>query len=142
MSQSKRKIEDSESNTHKRVKKESSKDKDKNKDKDGDNHKASKKTAVVNLKGRKPQIIKEEVYCGRNMYMGGWKLKQSKYFNPFKVGKDGDLGTVIKKYKKYLNENESLTKGIKEELKGKILACWCAPAKCHCDVLAELADAD
>lgn len=27
------------------------------------------------------------------------------------------------------------------ELKGKTIACWCSPKKCHGDVLAELADA-
>lgn len=110
---------------------------------DNKNEKKQKriKTTVVNLKGRKPQIIKEgEVYCGRNMYMGGWKLKESKYKNPFKVGKDGDLATVIKKFRKYVEEDEKLKKGIKEDLRGKVLACWCAPQKCHCDVLAEYAN--
>lgn len=27
------------------------------------------------------------------------------------------------------------------ELRGRALACWCAPEPCHGDVLAELADA-
>ena len=29
-----------------------------------------------------------------------------------------------------------------EELRGKDLVCWCAPLRCHADVLLELANAD
>jgi Domain of unknown function (DUF4326) len=90
---------------------------------------------VVNLKGRKPQVVKPgEVYCGRNMYMGGWKLAASKWANPYK---DGTLDAIIVKYKNYLLEQKELLEAL-PELQGKGLACWCSPAKCHCDVIAKM----
>lgn len=53
--------------------------------------------------------------------------------------KDGTLDAVIKKFREYLEGNKEL-KGDLHELKGKTLACWCKPAKCHCDVLARMAN--
>ena len=30
----------------------------------------------------------------------------------------------------------------RRELKGKVLGCWCKPASCHGDVIAEIIDAE
>lgn len=92
---------------------------------------------VVTLKKRKPQTIRDgEVYCGRNMYMGGWALKGSRWQNPFKVGRDGDIDRVLELYRKHILDT-GLVDDI-EELRGKVLACWCKPNRCHCDVLVDL----
>lgn len=102
--------------------------------------------SITNLKGRKPQcLLPNEVYIGRNIYMGGWKLPKSKWANPFSVGKHEEeaklLGVpvrqlVIEKYEKYIHAS-GLVNDI-EELRGKDLACWCAPQACHGAVLLKL----
>ena len=79
------------------------------------------------------------VHCKRNkydVYIG----RPSKWGNPFIIGKDGNREEVIEKYKQYLNKNPELIEQIKKELKGKILGCWCSPAKCHGDILAKIAN--
>lgn len=88
---------------------------------------------IVNLKGRKPQQIRHgEVYIGRPINMGGWRLQGSEYANPFKVGKDGDIHEVLRKYKEHIKGRDL------SPLKGKKLACWCFPSPCHGNVLVEL----
>lgn len=76
-----------------------------------------------------------DVYCGRASRFG----EESKWHNPFKIGVDGTRSEVIIKYKEYLLGHPSLVLDL-HELRGKILACFCAPRSCHCDVLAELAN--
>lgn len=77
------------------------------------------------------------VHCKKeqyDIYIG----RPSKWGNPFVIGKDGDRNEVVEKYKTYILKSE-LLKDI-EELRGKILGCWCKPAKCHGDVLVEILD--
>jgi hypothetical protein len=73
---------------------------------------------------------KYDVYCGR----------PSPFGNPFEIGPDGTREEVIEKYRKWIYTQPDLIKKIKEELKGKILACWCAPKDCHCEVIALIAN--
>ncbi len=80
------------------------------------------------------------VHCKRDkydVYIG----RPSKWGNPFEIGKDGDRGTVIKKYREWITNGKGkhLLKDI-HELKGKILGCWCYPNACHGDVLHELSE--
>ena len=75
------------------------------------------KNHVVNCTGSK-----YDVYCGR----------PSKYGNMYKIGKDGSRADVIRKYEK----NFPLSDGDLEDLKDKILACFCHPLPCHCDIIA------
>jgi hypothetical protein len=42
-------------------------------------------------------------------------------------------------YRAYLLERPELLELV-PPLRGRTLACWCAPELCHADVLAELAD--
>jgi hypothetical protein len=69
-----------------------------------------------------------DVYVGR----------PSKWGNPFVIGRDGTREQVIRKYECWLSTD--LKKQAKAELKGKVLACWCAPLACHGDVLARIAN--
>lgn len=76
---------------------------------------------------------KYDTYIGRKCY----GLPASKWGNPFVIGKDGTRDEVIEKYRQWIVTQPQLIKDL-PELKGKILGCWCAPLKCHGEVLLEL----
>lgn len=78
-----------------------------------------------------------DVYIGRAIIRLG--LLQSKWANPFHIGKDGTREEVIEKYKDYFWGRKDLVGSI-GELKDKTLGCWCKPKACHGDFLAEVAD--
>lgn len=78
-----------------------------------------------------------DVYIGRANRAKG--LAQSKWHNPFKVGRDGTRTEVIMKYEQYLHTQLDLIVAL-SELRGKVLGCWCAPDACHGDVLVRLAN--
>jgi len=61
--------------------------------------------------------------------------RRGKWGNPFRIGRDGDRPTVIKKYRKWFFAG-NLCFDI-EELRGKRLGCYCKPEACHGDVLVE-----
>lgn len=71
-----------------------------------------------------------DVYYGRPSIWG----------NPFVIGRDGNRATVIAKHAQWIQTQPQLLARL-HELKGKRLACYCAPQLCHCDTLARLADA-
>lgn len=73
---------------------------------------------------------KHDVYIGRPSIWG----------NPFVIGRDGTRAEVIRKYEEWLRTKPHLIERAKRELKGKVLGCWCAPAACHGDVLAHIAN--
>lgn len=82
--------------------------------------------------------------------------RTSRWGNPFKVGKDGTAAECVKKYIGYIlpyrhhGENSGMEKfylsemhlrSIRDELRGKNLACFCAlDQPCHADVLLEIAN--
>lgn len=65
--------------------------------------------------------------------------RPSVWGNPFKVGEDGTRAEVIEKYREWILKNPRLL-GKLDEIRGKVLGCWCKPYECHGDVLADLAD--
>ncbi len=76
------------------------------------------------------------VYIGRKFAL----FKQdSKWANPYVIGKDGTREEVIEKYRTYLLGREDLMAAL-GELKDKTLICWCFPLACHGNVLIELAE--
>ena len=85
------------------------------------------------------------IYIGRGMehYVPG--ARHSKWHNPFKLNSKSSYAhdnrqEVIDKYRdKILNDPELLSQ--LEELRGKVLGCWCKPLGCHGDVLVELVEA-
>ena len=96
---------------------------------------------VVNLSGRKPQVVRNhEVYIGHRQPRGGWNLPETKWANPFKIGRDGTREEVIAKYEAWLRAQPELIAAL-PELRGKDLACWCKPKPCHGNVLLRLANA-
>lgn len=76
---------------------------------------------------------KYDVYVGRPSLFG----------NPYIIGVDGTRSEVIALYREWIEQqvrdDAEVRAGVKA-LKGKTLACWCAPAPCHADVLLEIAE--
>lgn len=79
-----------------------------------------------------------DVYIGRRHNRLG--LPASKWANPHHV--DAALGgreQAVEAYRRHLLASKALLAAL-PELRGKRLACWCAPQACHGDVLLELAN--
>ena len=89
------------------------------------------------MRGRRGRVPAGAVYVGRAMPRIG--LPGSKWANPFKIGRDGTREDVIAKYRAWLVQQPELIAAL-SELWGKDLACWCAPERCHAEVLRELAN--
>jgi len=79
----------------------------------------------------------------------GWRMPENavyvgrptKWGNPFKVGVDGDLGEVLRKFRRDLVERLKLEPDFLEPLRGKDLVCWCPLTRlCHANILLELAN--
>ena len=84
------------------------------------------KTIVVN-------VAREhyDVYIGR----------PSKWGNPFKSPRDGTRDECVAKYREWIVNQPKLMAEI-PKLRGNRLGCFCAPKKCHGDILAALADGE
>jgi hypothetical protein len=82
-------------------------------------------TTVVNIKREE-----YDFWCARGGIWG----------NPFLIGPDGTREEVIAKYREWILTQPKLLAQL-PALRGKRLGCFCKPLACHCDVLAELADA-
>ena len=104
---------------------------------------------VLNLRDTNYKVPEGAIYVRRgNPHYG---LPNSKWSNPFKVGKDGTREEVVQKYLEYLLETEHTTGLVLDigELRGKDLVCWCCnwdgdgenPMYCHGDILVGLANA-
>jgi len=57
--------------------------------------------------------------------------------NPFTIGKDGTREEVVEKYREWIKTQHHLMNSL-NELKDKVLGCFCHPKSCHGDVLIEL----
>ena len=75
-----------------------------------------------------------DIYIGRACNMGGWHLPQSKWHNPYTTKRYG--AEAITLFEQYIR-NSALINDI-EELRGKVLGCWCKPSPCHGDVLIKI----
>lgn len=94
---------------------------------------------IINMRGRGGQVPPGAVYVGRAQGRVG--LRQSKWANPFHIGRDGTRDQVIEQYRAWLLRQHDLMAAL-PELRGKDLACWCVPERCHAEVLIELATAN
>src|SRR5215475_13449749 len=80
---------------------------------------------IVNLYVRKPRALRPgEVYIG-HWVTRGWRLPESKWANPFKLGRDGTREEVVAKYEAWFRAQPELIAAL-PELRGLDLACWCA----------------
>lgn len=88
---------------------------------------------VVRLRGRGGAVPPGAVRIDR----------RSPWGNPFVIGRDGTREEVIERYRASLLADPALLARARQELRGRDLACWCAPLPCHGDVLLALVnDAD
>jgi hypothetical protein len=47
---------------------------------------------------------------------------------------------AIVQYEAYFMSQPELIRAAKNELRGKDLVCWCAPRRCHADILLKVAN--
>jgi hypothetical protein len=89
-------------------------------------------TKLVNIKSGADY----DVYIGRPSIFG----------NPFTHIKNKDTlaehvvksrKEALEKYREYILNNPDLLDKI-EQLRGKTIACWCHPRKCHGDIIIEI----
>lgn len=80
-----------------------------------------------------------DVYIGREVAEHG--LAASKWGNPFVMADESDIerDRALAAYRDWVVQQPELM-GSLEELRGKRLGCWCAPKRCHGNVLVELLD--
>ena len=65
----------------------------------------------------------------------------SKWTNPFRMAVSGmTRDQAVTAYACWLARRHDLLAAL-HELRGRVLCCWCHPARCHAHVLAALADA-
>jgi Domain of unknown function (DUF4326) len=81
------------------------------------------------LNKHKVGLPESAVYIGRG----------SKWGNPFRIGPDGDRAAVIAKHERWLCHQHDLLRAL-DELRGRDLVCFCAPLRCHGDLLLRLAN--
>ena len=80
---------------------------------------------IINKYNCSNEERRNSVYIGRG----------SKWGNPFIIGLHGNREEVIEMYKKHIMPKFTHKELL--ELKGKNLMCYCAPKKCHGNVLLE-----
>lgn len=106
---------------------------------------------INRIRRKNGQIVQGcDIYIGRRQTQGGWNLEGSKWQNPFKIGKDQTATDVCSKYYDYVKNGPLMAE--LEELRGKVLGCWCdiveSPGRtleqrlnnpqCHGEVLLKL----
>jgi hypothetical protein len=82
------------------------------------------------LNKRRDGIPQGAVYIGR----------PSKWGNPFPLNNAQSREDCLRKFERYLQDHPELVAAAKQELKGKDLVCFCAPALCHGDVWLRIAN--
>jgi hypothetical protein len=78
-----------------------------------------------------------DVYIGREVPKHD--IRGSKWGNPFIMLDESDTERerVVEAYRDWIVTQPELMSCL-EDLRGKRLGCWCAPRRCHGDVLVEL----
>lgn len=62
----------------------------------------------------------------------------SPWGNEFKIGRAGDRDQVIAKFEAQAAKRHALDPSWLEPLRGRDLVCYCAPERCHGDVIIKL----
>jgi Domain of unknown function (DUF4326) len=85
----------------------------------------------------RPPFGEPYVYVGR----------PSRWGNPFhrggafpRTGNGAEPRDAIEAFAQHLREQPEIVEAARRELAGKHLVCWCAPARCHADVLLRVAN--
>lgn len=80
-----------------------------------------------------------DVYIGRPSPFGNPFSHTPSTLARFRVGSREE---AIDAFSRWVHSKPDLIARIKRELKGKVLGCFCAPNRCHGDVLARIANED
>ncbi len=89
------------------------------------------KTVIVHLRRRGGVEVEGcDVYIGRAMYQGGWRLPTSKWANPYRLCDfENSRAAVLAAYEKHIRATPELLAAL-HELEGKRLGCWCVEGRC------------
>ncbi len=91
---------------------------------------AAAPATVVHLKRKGGvEVIGCDTYIGRAMFQGGWRLPPSAWANPYRVGRDGDLAEVLRRYEAHVRGSPTLMAAL-PGLRGRRLGCWCVAPRC------------
>jgi hypothetical protein len=67
--------------------------------------------------------------------------RSSRWGNPFKIGVDGTLEEVLRKYRVWIKQKLNQDPDFLTPLRGRNLACFCELTEpCHADILLQLAN--
>ncbi len=84
------------------------------------------------------------VHCKRHPY-NVYGARPGPFGNPFshKVGTRAQYlvdsrDEAIERHEEWFLSNPGLVERVKREMTGKVIGCWCAPKRCHCDVYARV----
>ncbi len=80
-----------------------------------------------------------DVYVGRPSKWGNPFSHQAGTLARFKVATRDE---AVERFREWFLSQPELVAAARRELRGKVLGCWCAPARCHAEVLAEIANGD
>lgn len=88
-------------------------------------------TTVVHLRRKNgSSLVAFDVYIGRPMYQGGWRLPGSKWANPFRLSDfKNNRAAVLEAYEAHIRNSPELLDML-HELRGKRLGCWCVEKRC------------
>lgn len=90
----------------------------------------------MSRKNRGSPLVKHVKRHKHDVYIG----RPSKWGNPFVIGVDGSRSDVVAKYAQHLANSPELCVAAREELRGKVLGCYCYPKMCHGNILAYVAE--
>lgn len=72
--------------------------------------------------------------------------RPSPWGNPFRMKSEADRDKVCDLFEAALlrkfEQDPDAKRRLKEALRGKDLVCWCAPKRCHADILLKYANED
>lgn len=80
---------------------------------------------------------KGAVYIGRPSKWGNPFTHKEGTLAEFKVGSRDE---AVDAYERWLLSQPDLVQRVRAELAGRDVVCWCAPARCHGDVLVKVAN--
>lgn len=104
---------------------------------------------IINLYKATKEEISISYYVGRNSVFYAEKFGFTKWIpelaNPYVVGKHGKRGECVELYRKYLareikNNNRDIIDALLQIPDDAKLACFCAPAKCHVEIIIRARD--
>lgn len=85
-----------------------------------------------------PRVLNK--YKIKKNHPGVYIGRPSPYGNPFVVGKDGTRDEVVDKFEQLFLSNPKAIEIVKKNLRGMDLICFCAPLRCHGDILLKIAN--